>query len=109
MATTGKKGIGLGKRAASPSTSAERAAKMAKMAKEAEEVSHQDYRNRARREYEEKRAEGRLGTFPPLYSPPATISSSLPGPAQRTCTTLDEQAGKAVSLHVILHLSCYGN
>ncbi|KAG6855031.1 hypothetical protein C0991_005960 [Blastosporella zonata] len=57
---TGKKGIGLGKRARSPSTSAERVAKMAKMAKETEEVSHQDYRNRARREYEEKRAEGRL-------------------------------------------------
>ncbi|KAF5388203.1 hypothetical protein D9615_000228 [Tricholomella constricta] len=73
---TGKKGIGLGKRARSPTTSAERVAKMAKMAKEAEEISHQDYRNRARREYEEKRAEGRLG------------------PAQRTCVTLDEQAGK---------------
>ncbi|KAG6885350.1 hypothetical protein C0993_002826 [Termitomyces sp. T159_Od127] len=57
----GKKGIGLGKRAASPSTSAERAAKMAKMAKEAEQISHQDYRNRSRREYQEKRAEGRLG------------------------------------------------
>ncbi|KAG6880288.1 hypothetical protein C0992_000065 [Termitomyces sp. T32_za158] len=77
----GKKGIGLNKRAASPSTSAERAAKMAKMAKEAEEVSHQDYRNRSRREYEEKRAEGRLG------------------PAQRTCITLDEQAGK--TFHVL--------
>ncbi|KAF8076206.1 hypothetical protein FPV67DRAFT_1558720 [Lyophyllum atratum] len=72
----GKKGIGLGKRARSPSTSAERVAKMAKMAEEAEEISHQDYRDRARREYEEKRAEGRLG------------------PAQRTCATLDEQAGK---------------
>ncbi|KAG6833746.1 hypothetical protein H0H87_001178 [Tephrocybe sp. NHM501043] len=78
---TGKKGIGLGKRARSPSTSAERVAKMAKMAKEAEDISHQDFRNRARREYEEKRAEGRLG------------------PAQRTCTTLDEQAGK--TFHVL--------
>ncbi|KAG6890908.1 hypothetical protein C0995_000865 [Termitomyces sp. Mi166 len=77
----GKKGIGLGKRAVSPSTSAERAAKMAKMAKETEEISHQDYRNRARREYEGKRAEGRLG------------------PAQRTCIMLDEQAGK--TFHVL--------
>ncbi|GLB33627.1 putative DUF4187 containing protein [Lyophyllum shimeji] len=77
----GKKGIGLGKRARSPTTSAERVAKMAKMAKEAEEISQQDFRNRARREYEEKRAEGRLG------------------PAQRTCVTLDEQAGK--QFHVL--------
>ncbi|KAG6911676.1 hypothetical protein DXG01_007926 [Tephrocybe rancida] len=81
---TGKKGIGLGKRARSPSTSAERVAKMAKMAKEAEEISHQDYRNRARREYEDKRAEGRLNR------------GHRKGPTQRTCTTLDEQAGKPV-------------
>ena len=53
----GKKGIGLGKRASSPS-SAERLAKMAKMA---EEVKHHDFRERARDEYNNRRAEGRLG------------------------------------------------
>lgn len=58
----GKKGIGLGKRARSP-TAAERVAKMAKMAKEAEEISHSDFRGRASREYDERRAEGRLGTL----------------------------------------------
>ncbi|KAG6832963.1 hypothetical protein H0H92_004847 [Tricholoma furcatifolium] len=83
---SGKKGIGSVKRARSPSTAAERVAKMAKMAKEAEEISHQDYRNRARREYEEKRAEGRLGLKLDL----AVV------PAQRTCVTLDEQAGKTM-------------
>ena len=71
---SGKQGIGLGKRAASP-TAAERLAKMAKMAESRE---HQDFRTRARQEYEERRAEGRLG------------------PAQRTCTTLDEKAGREV-------------
>ena len=53
----GKKGIGLGKRASSPS-SAERLAKMAKMA---EEVKHHDFRERARDDYNNRRAEGRLG------------------------------------------------
>ncbi|KAG1753856.1 uncharacterized protein EDB91DRAFT_1326349 [Suillus paluster] len=67
----GKKGIGLGKRARSPSA-ADRLAKMAKMA---EAVSHESFRDRARREYEERRAEGRLA------------------PARRTCLTLDEKAG----------------
>ena len=70
----GKKGIGLSKRAPSPDAS-ERLAKMAKMAESRE---HQDFRTRARQEYEERRAEGRLG------------------PAQRTCTTLDEKAGREV-------------
>ncbi|KAI0637805.1 hypothetical protein C8Q77DRAFT_1048037 [Trametes polyzona] len=69
----GKKGIGLGKRprAASPS-GPERLAKMAKMA---EDRDHTSFRDRARQEYEERRAIGRLG------------------PAQRTCATLDEKAG----------------
>ncbi|KAI0663047.1 hypothetical protein C8Q70DRAFT_931046 [Cubamyces menziesii] len=67
----GKKGIGLRKRAASPSAP-ERLAKMAKMAEEREHVS---FRDRARAEYEERRAVGRLA------------------PAQRTCATLDEKAG----------------
>lgn len=71
----GKKGIGLGsKRAASPSA-AERLAKMAKMV---EDRDHTDFRDRARQQYEERRAEGRLG------------------PAQRTCVTLDEKAGREV-------------
>lgn len=52
----GKKGIGLGKRARSPTIS-ERVAKMAKMA---EDTSHRDYRDRTRQEYEDRRAEGKL-------------------------------------------------
>ena len=72
----GKKGIGLGKRPRPPSpTSAERVAKMAKMA---EAAGHENYRDRARQEYEERRDDGRLF------------------PAQRTCVTLDEKAGKSV-------------
>jgi len=69
---TGKKGIGLGKRPRSPGAS-DRIAKMAKMAEEA--TDKESFRDFARREYEERRAEGRLA------------------PAQRTCTTLDETAG----------------
>ncbi|KAI1792914.1 hypothetical protein LXA43DRAFT_1003783 [Ganoderma leucocontextum] len=67
----GKKGIGLGKRprAASPSAS-ERLAKMARMA---EGRTHASFRDRARQEYDERRASGRLH------------------PAQRTCATLDEK------------------
>ncbi|KAF7301424.1 G-patch domain-containing protein [Mycena indigotica] len=69
----GKRGIGLGvKRARSPSF-AERVAKMAKMA---DDTRNRDFRDRARQEYEERRAEGRLV------------------PAQRTCVSLDEKAGK---------------
>ena len=68
---TGKKGIGTRKRAASPSA-AERLAKMAKMA---DDRAHGSFRDRARQEYEERRANGRLR------------------PAQRTCSTLDEKAG----------------
>ncbi|KAJ6509984.1 hypothetical protein C8R47DRAFT_1173731 [Mycena vitilis] len=75
----GKRGIGLGvKRARSRSpTSAERVAKMAKMA---DETSHRDFRDRAKHEYEERRAEGRLA------------------PAQRTCASLDEKAGKTFNV-----------
>ncbi|KAF9246949.1 hypothetical protein BU15DRAFT_38624 [Melanogaster broomeanus] len=68
---SGKRGIGLGKRARSPGAS-DRLAKMAKMA---EDASKENFRDRSRREYEEKRAEARLA------------------PAQRTCLTLDEKAG----------------
>lgn len=77
-ASTGKKGIGLGKRPRSPTTtSAERVAKMAKMEEESSNA-HLSFRDRARQEYEERRAEGRLA------------------PAQRTCVTLDEKSGISV-------------
>ncbi|KDR83538.1 hypothetical protein GALMADRAFT_235745 [Galerina marginata CBS 339.88] len=72
----GRKGIGLGKRARSPSA-AERLAKMAKMA---EDMGHRDFRDRARDEYKNRQAEGRLT------------------PAQLTCTTLDEQMGKSFNI-----------
>ena len=45
------------------------------MAKMAEETSHRDYRDRARQEYEERRAEGRLGVF---RHPLVTRSSLTP-------------------------------
>lgn len=57
------------------------------MAKMVEEHSHVDFRGRARMEYEERRAEKQLG------------------PAQRTCATLDEKAGREVQRQ--LHLT-YG-
>ena len=50
------------------------------MARMAEERTHSDFRDRARMEYEERRAEKRLG------------------PAQLTCVTLDEKAGREVSV-----------
>lgn len=59
----GRKGIGLGKRARSPSA-AERLAKMAKMA---EETDHRDFRERARDDYNNRRAEGRLGVYPKSF------------------------------------------
>lgn len=68
---TGKKGIGLGKRPRSPGAS-ERIAKMVKMA---EESKQENFRDRSRREYEERHAESRLVL------------------AQRTCSNLDEKAG----------------
>ena len=70
----GKKGIGLGKRAPSP-TELER---LAKVARAAEEADKESFRDRSRREFTQRRAEARLG------------------PAQRTCATLDERAGKEV-------------
>jgi len=69
---SGRKGIGLGKRAPSP-TELER---LAKVARAAEEEDKESFRDRSRREFEQRRAEARLG------------------PAQRTCATLDERAGK---------------
>lgn len=75
----GKKGIGLVtlKRPRSPASSQDRVSKMAKMAEESNR--HKDFRERAKQQYNEKRAEGRLG------------------PAQRTCITLDEKKGVSVS------------
>ncbi|KAL0581979.1 hypothetical protein V5O48_000037 [Marasmius crinis-equi] len=73
----GRQGIGTSrrlKRGPSP-TSEERVAKMAKMAANSAKAQD-DFRQRTRIEYEERRAEGRLG------------------PTQRTCVTLDEKAGK---------------
>lgn len=49
------------------------------MAKMAEATGHETYRDRARQDYEERRADGRLL------------------PAQRTCVTLDEKLGKSVN------------
>ncbi len=74
----GKKGIGLGKRAPSP-TELER---LAKVARATEEANKESFRDRSRREYEQRRAEARLG------------------PAQRTCATLDERAGKEVTCRI---------
>ncbi|KAI0269226.1 hypothetical protein BC834DRAFT_820533 [Gloeopeniophorella convolvens] len=68
---TGKKGIGLGKRAPSP-TELER---LAKAARHAEDADKESFRDRTRREFETRRAEARLA------------------PAQQTCATLDERAG----------------
>ncbi|KAN0097733.1 protein of unknown function (DUF4187) domain containing protein [Tylopilus felleus] len=68
---SGKKGIGLGKHPRSPGAS-DRVAKMAKMA---DDASKETFRDLARRDYEERRADARLT------------------PAQRTCMTLDERAG----------------
>jgi len=73
MPLSGKKGIGLGKRARAPSpTSGERLAKMAKLA---EASKHDTYRDRTKEDYEERRADGRLR------------------PAQSTCINLDEKDG----------------
>ena len=59
----GRQGIGLGKRARSPSAP-ERLTKMAKMV---EEKDHRDFRERARDDYNNRRAEDRLGM---LSKPP---------------------------------------
>ncbi|KAI0254315.1 hypothetical protein BJV78DRAFT_1274148 [Lactifluus subvellereus] len=69
---SGKKGIGLGKRAPSPAE----LERLAKVARASEEADKESFRDRTRREFEQRRAEARLE------------------PAQRTCATLDERAGK---------------
>lgn len=56
---------------------------MAKM--EEDSASQTAFRDRTRQEYEERRAQGRLG------------------PAQRTCATLDEKAGVKVIIKYVLN------
>lgn len=72
----GKKGIGTTKRARSPSAH-DRIVKMAKME---EESTRRSFRDRTRQEYEERKSMAKLG------------------PAQRTCSTLDEKAGKMLNV-----------
>lgn len=55
------------------------------MAKMAEAAGHESFRDRARREYEERRAEGRLS------------------PARQTCLTLDEKAGITVRFYLDMY------
>jgi len=69
---SGRKGIGLGKRAPSPND----LERLAKAAKVAEDVEKESYRDRTRREFEQRRAEARLAS------------------TQQTCAILDERAGK---------------
>ncbi|KZT58835.1 hypothetical protein CALCODRAFT_451182 [Calocera cornea HHB12733] len=73
---SGRQGLGKGKRALSPSAeAAEKAAKVAKLA--ADEASDAEtFRNKAKLEFEERRAEGRLMS------------------ARKTCMTLDDGIGK---------------
>ena len=40
------------------------------MAKMAEEMDHRDFRERARDDYNNRRAEGRLGVYPDRFTPP---------------------------------------
>ncbi|KAJ3566009.1 hypothetical protein NP233_g7269 [Leucocoprinus birnbaumii] len=74
---SGKKGIGTVKRARSPGAN-DRITKMAKME---EESSSKTFRDRARQDYEQRKADAKLG------------------PAQRTCSTLDEKANKTLHPH----------
>lgn len=76
------------------------------MAKIAEDSTKEDFRDRSRREYEERRAENRLGMDIVQYRPLPNCFSDLCkhiGPAQRTCATLDEKSGIPVS-HIYLHI-----
>lgn len=63
------------------------------MAKMAEDASKEDFRDRSRREYEERRAEGRLGASIFFLYVSDLLTRSFKGPVQRTCATLDEKAG----------------
>ena len=70
----GRRGIGLGKRRARSPTPAERLAKMAKMA---ESSGQRDFRERARDEYNNRRAEGRLGACPRSSSKHASLTGCI--------------------------------
>ncbi|KAH7100562.1 hypothetical protein BKA62DRAFT_771333 [Auriculariales sp. MPI-PUGE-AT-0066] len=71
----GRKGLGLGKRAPSPSrVASERKSKVARVAA-VESETREDFRDRSRDEWAERRAEGQLAA------------------ARRTCVTLDDKAG----------------
>ena len=69
------------KRPLSPTTAQEAAERATKVAKIADDSVKQDFRTRARVEYEAKRDEGRFSG------------------ARKTCSTLDEKAGVKVSRH----------
>ena len=84
MLFLGRKGIGLGKRTLSP-TSAESLAKRSKLSEDIGKVDA--YRDRARSEHEERRAEGILTKV------------------QRTCSNLDEKAEITVGSSC-LHRPC---
>lgn len=79
MHLKGKKGVGLGKRAISPGA----VDRIAKAAKVTDDNDKESFRTRAREEYEERRAEGRLR------------------PATRTLVTLDEKAGIEVCVFTV--------
>jgi hypothetical protein len=73
------------------------------MTKMAEDMEHRDFRERARDDYNNRRAEGRLGVLSKTFSSPYYTMVTLHyysnplAPAQLTCATLDEQMGKSVS------------
>lgn len=78
------------------------------MAKMAEDMDHRDFRERARDDYNNRRAEGRLGVYPSRFTPShfkfcirwgnlVFLCYFSLAPAQLTCATLDEQMEKSVS------------
>jgi hypothetical protein len=84
------------------------------MTKMAEVMDHRDFRERTRDDYNNRRAEGRLGVYPKsfhFYALNFVYDGNLGicalAPAQLTCATLDEQMGKSVSLFfyslIVLH------
>jgi hypothetical protein len=81
--SSGRLGVGKRKRAVSPTV----AGKLAKVVQQADEEARGSFRERARQEYEERRAEGRLVA------------------ATRTCVTLDEKAEKEVGVYALVHVS----
>lgn len=76
LTCTGKKGVGLGKRAPSPSL-VERAAKVLK---EEEQTKHESFRDRTRSAFEERKIMGQLSN------------------ATKTLQSLDEKSGVEVRI-----------